>query len=115
VLLPEEHRHILVEITYLDISPCVTANMQKQAGMGHIQKTILRKLEKNKYVFLTDIHGTLPQSVRRAASSLVERGLITVWICPMRKRKAGARLQYYAVATAPTTTEEELAVLVAPS
>ena len=115
VLLPEEHRHILVEITYLDISPCVTANMQKQAGMGHIQKTILRKLEKNKYVFLTDIHGTLPQSVRRAASSLVERGLIQIWICPLKKRKAGARYQYYSVATLPGTTDEDLAALVSPA
>jgi len=89
--------------------------MEKLTGLGHIQKTILRKLEKNRYVILSDIHGTLPQSVRRAASSLVKRGLIAVWIVPLKKKRAGARYQYYSVATAPTTTEEELAVLVAPA
>jgi len=85
--------------------------MQKQAGMGYLQKLILRKLEKKRYVILSDIHGTLSQSNRRAASSLVERGLITVWCVPMRKKRAGARLQYYSVATAPGTTEDELAAL----
>jgi hypothetical protein len=89
--------------------------MEKLTGMGHIQKTILRKLEKNKYVILSDIHGAMAQSVRRAASSLVERGLIAIWIVPMKKKRAGARYQYYAVATAPTTTEEDLAVLVTPA
>lgn len=85
--------------------------MEKQAGMGYLQKTILRKLEKKKYVILSDISGTLPQSVRRAASSLVERGIITVWTVPMRKKRAGARLQYYSVATNPGISEEELSAL----
>lgn len=85
--------------------------MENQAGMGYLQKTILRKLEKNRYVILSDISGTLSQSVRRAASSLVERGLITVWTVPMRKKRAGARLQYYSVATLPGTTEDELSAL----
>lgn len=85
--------------------------MQKQAGMGYLQKLILRKLERNKYVILSGISGTLPQSVRRAAASLVERGIITVWSVPMKKKRAGARLQYYSVATAPGTTEDELSAL----
>lgn len=112
---PEQYHRDPVETTNLDISFQFIDIMQKNTGLGHIQKTILRKLEKNKYVILSDIRGTLPQSTRRAASSLTERGIIAVWCVPMKKKRAGARLQYYSVATLPDMKEEELSALVCPS
>jgi len=87
---------------------------QNTTGIGVVQRTILKKLEKHKYVILSDIRGHLPHSTRRSAANLEERGLIRTWVCPIKKRYRGARLQYYTVATLPDVSAYELEAMIAP-